>query len=154
VSDGWWQPAALLGLFVVLEVLISQVIEPWLYGRSIGVSEVAMLVAAAFWAWLWGPIGLVLAPPLTVILVVLGKYVPDLAFFDVLMGDEDALSPELRYYQRLLARDQDEASDLVEEHLQENSWEGVYDEVLLPALVHARRHRERDQVSEEDVEFL
>ncbi|HZT82092.1 MAG TPA: AI-2E family transporter, partial [Gemmataceae bacterium] len=153
-SDGWWRPVALFGLFVALEIFISQVIEPWLYGRSIGVSEVAMLVAAAFWAWLWGPIGLILAPPLTVILVVLGKYVPQLEFFDVLMGDEEALGPETRYYQRLLARDQDEAAELVEEYLQTNPWEKVYDQLFLPVLRMARRDREQDDLSAEDQEYV
>ena len=89
------------------------VMEPWLFGHSMGVSEVALLVAAAFWAFLWGPVGLVLSSPLTVCLVVLGKYVPQLEFLDVLLGDEPALDPDVSYYQRLLARDQDEAAQLV-----------------------------------------
>ena len=117
--------------------------EPWLYGQSIGVSEVALLVAAAFWTFLWGPIGLVLSGPLTVCLVVLGKYVPQLEFFDVLLGDEPALDPDVTYYQRLLARDQDEAAQMVLAQAQDDVPEQVYDELLVPALNYAKRDRER-----------
>ena len=89
---GWVQPLLLIGLFLAIELTASNVIEPRLYGHSIGVSEVALLVAAALWAFLWGPIGLILSSPLTVCLVVLGKYVPQLKFLDVLLGDEPALT--------------------------------------------------------------
>ena len=87
--------------------------EPWLYGHSIGVSTVSLVTAAAFWTFLWGPIGLVLSAPLTVCLAVLGKYVPQLGFFDVLLNDGPPLEPHVTYYQRLLARDQDEAARIV-----------------------------------------
>ncbi len=110
---GWVQPLLLIGLFLAIELTASNVIEPRLYGHSIGVSEVALLVAAALWAFLWGPIGLILSSPLTVCLVVLGKYVPQLKFLDVLLGDEPALDAHVTFYQRLLARDQDEATQLV-----------------------------------------
>ena len=110
---GWVQPILVLGLIVVLELVTANIVEPRLFGHSIGVSEVALLVAAAFWAFLWGPIGLVLSSPLTVCLVVLGKYVPQLEFLDVILGDEPSLSADVTYYQRLLARDQDEAAQLV-----------------------------------------
>ena len=110
---GWWQPLLVIGLFVALELVTNNVMEPWLYGHSIGVSEVALLIVAAFWAFLWGPVGLVLSAPLTVCLVVLGKYVPQLAFLDMLLGDEPALDADVSYYQRLLARDQDDAAQLV-----------------------------------------
>src|SRR6202040_3468130 len=106
---GWMQPCLAAGLIVILELVAANVVEPRLFGHSIGVSEVALLVSAAFWAFLWGPIGLVLSNPLTVCLVVLGKYVPQLEFFNVLLGDEPALDADVTYYQRLLARDQDEA---------------------------------------------
>ena len=111
--EGWVQPLLVIGLFLTIELLASNVAEPRLYGRSIGVSEVALLVAAAFWAFLWGPIGLILSSPLTVCLVVLGKYVPQLKFLDVLLGDEPPLDAHVTFYQRLLARDQDEATQLV-----------------------------------------
>src|SRR6202011_5903871 len=110
---GWVHPLEVIGLFLVLELLTSNVVEPRVFGKSIGVSEVALLVAAAFWAFLWGPAGLVLSSPLTVCLVVLGKYVPQLGFLDVLLGDEPSQDTDVHYYQRLLARDQDEATQLV-----------------------------------------
>ena len=99
---GWTQPLLVVGLLLALELVSNNVMEPWLYGQSIGVSEVALLVSAAFWAFLWGPIGLVLSGPLTVCLVVLGRYVPALEFFDVLLGDEPALDLDVKT--QLLAR--------------------------------------------------
>src|SRR5262249_55423048 len=105
--EGWTQPILAAALLLTLELVVANVIEPWLYGQSIGVSEVALLVAAAFWTFLWGPIGLVLSGPLTVCLVVLGRHVPQLGFISVLLGDEPALEANVRFYQRLLAGDQD-----------------------------------------------
>jgi predicted PurR-regulated permease PerM len=152
--EGWTQPLLVVGLLLLLELLSNNVMEPWLYSQSIGVSEVALLVAAAFWAFLWGPIGLVLAGPLTVCLVVLGKYVPQLEFFDVLLGDEPALDPEISYYQRLLAADQDEASELVQTYGKTFPPEQVYDGLLVPALTYAKRDRERDELTEQDERFI
>jgi predicted PurR-regulated permease PerM len=148
--EGWFQPLLVIGLFLTIELLASNVVEPRLYGRSIGVSEVALLVAAAFWAFLWGPIGLVLSSPLTVCLVVLGKYVPQLKFLDVLLGDEPPLDAHVTFYQRLLARDQDEATQLVLAQAKVSSPEQVYDEFLVPALNYAKRDRERDDLTESD----
>src|SRR5437588_436716 len=134
-----------LGLFVVLELFTNNVVEPLTYGHRIGVSSVALVVALAFWTWLWGPVGLVLATPLTVCLAVLGKYFPQLEFINVLMSDRPALESDVRYYQRLLARDQDEATDVVETYLADRQAETggfaeeVYDELLLPALTAARQ---------------
>jgi CheY-like chemotaxis protein len=153
-ADGWLQPLAVVLLFVVCEILCNLVFEPWLYGQSIGVSQAALLVAIAFWTWLWGPGGLLLAPPLTVCLVVLGKYVPALKFFDILLGDEPALTPEVTYYQRLLARDQDEASDLIREQFQEHSPEETFDRILIPALGNARRDLDANRVTEGDFDFI
>ena len=110
---GWTQPLLVIGLFLAIELFAGNVAEPRLYGRSIGVSEVALLVAAALWAFLWGPIGLILSSPMTVCMVVLGKYVPQLKFLDVLIGDEPPLDAHVTFYQRLLARDQDEATQLI-----------------------------------------
>src|SRR5262249_38175142 len=110
---GWGAMLMVIGLFLVLELTIANFIEPRLYGQSMGVSEIALLVSAAFWAFLWGPIGLVLSSPLTVCLVVLGRYIPQLDFLAVLLGDEPALDTSISFYQRLLARDQDEAEDLI-----------------------------------------
>jgi predicted PurR-regulated permease PerM len=148
--EGWVQPLLVIGLFLTIELLAGNVAEPRLYGRSIGVSEVALLVAAAFWAFLWGPIGLVLSSPLTVCLVVLGKYVPQLKFLDVLLGDEPPLDAHVTFYQRLLARDQDEATQLVLAQAKASSPEQVYDEFLVPALNFAKRDRERDDLTESD----
>jgi hypothetical protein len=155
ISFETWPPLLMvLGLFLVCELTSNLIMEPLLYGQSIGVSEAALLVAVAFWTWVWGPVGLVLAAPLTVCLVVLGKYVPYLEFFDILLGDKPALSADIRFYQRLLARDQDEASDIAEEKLAESSLERVYDRVLLPALTAARRGLENDQIGEEEAHFI
>lgn len=153
-SVGWTQPLLVLGLILVLELVSNSFMEPWLYGQSMGVSETALLIAAAFWTFLWGPIGLVLSGPLTVVLVVLGRHVPQLEFIDVLLGDEPALSEEASYYQRLLAHDQDEASDIVQQYAETHSVEAVFDELLIPALCMAKRDRERGILSEESERFV
>jgi predicted PurR-regulated permease PerM len=154
MSPGWFQPLLVIGLFLAIELTASNVIEPRLYGRSIGVSEVALLVAAVLWAFLWGPIGLVLSSPLTVCLVVLGKYVPQLKFLDVLLGDEPPLDAHVTFYQRLLARDQDEATQLVLAQARTSSPEQVYDDFLVPALNYAKRDRERDDLTKSDEESV
>jgi hypothetical protein len=143
-----------VGLFLTLELISNLAVEPWLYGRGIGVSETATLVMVAFWTWLWGPIGLILATPLTVCLVVLGKYVPHLGFFDTLLGDRPALETHVGYYQRLLARDQDEAADIAAQHLKGNSLAATFDSLLIPALVYAKHDLERDVLSKEDQRFV
>jgi predicted PurR-regulated permease PerM len=150
----WATPLVIFGYFLALELLTANVVEPLLFGHSTGVSPVALLLAAAFWTWLWGPVGLVLSTPLTVLLVVLGKYVPQLEFFEVLLGDEPALHPSVTYYQRLVARDQDEASELVEEFVQTHTLDAVYEQVLLPALALARKDREREELDADDFEFV
>ncbi|MHB1426506.1 MAG: AI-2E family transporter [Gemmataceae bacterium] len=151
---GWVQPILVLALIVVLELVAANIVEPRLFGHSIGVSEVALLVAAAFWAFLWGPIGLVLSSPLTVCLVVLGKYVPQLEFLDVILGDEPSLSAEITYYQRLLARDQDEAAQLVLMQAKTLPPEQVYDKLLVPALNYVKQDRARDDLTEADEQFI
>jgi predicted PurR-regulated permease PerM len=153
-APGWLQPVLVFALILALELFISNVVEPILYGRSMGVSSVALLVAAAFWAWLWGPIGLVLSVPITVCLAVLSKYVPQLEFFEILVKDEPALDTPVRYYQRLLARDEDEAGDMVEDYLRDHPWESVFDEVLLPALLLARRDRERGELEADEQQAI
>jgi predicted PurR-regulated permease PerM/CheY-like chemotaxis protein len=154
VFPAWTQSLVILGLLLLLEVSTANVVEPLLFGHSTGVSPIALLAAAAFWTWLWGPIGLVLSTPLTACLVVLGRYVPHLEFLGVLLGDEPALDPEVNYYQRLLARDQDEASELVEEFLQAQGKEKVYDSILSPALVLAKRDRESGALAPDDEQFI
>jgi cell division septation protein DedD len=113
-----------------------------------------VLVSAVFWTWLWGPIGLVLATPLTVCLVVIGKYVPQLQFLDILLGDQPVLEPPQKVYQRLLAMDADEVSDQVDELLKTMSLEDVYDQVLIPALAMAEEDRHRERLDEQRHKFI
>jgi len=126
-----------LAMFVGVEIVVSQAVEPNVLGSSTGVSPMAVLVAAVFWTWLWGPIGLLLSTPLTVLLVVMGKYVPQLAVFDVLLGDEPVLDPTTRIYQRLIAGDDEEAAEMSLEYLKERPLQAVYDQILIPALAQA-----------------
>jgi predicted PurR-regulated permease PerM len=154
VFEGWTQPLLVVLLFVVLEPAIFLVLEPLLYGGSAGVSEVALLVAVGFWTWLWGPVGLIVATPLTVCLVVLGKYIPDLEFVAVLMGDGPALEPYLAFYQRLLAEDVDDAAGIVEEYLETHSVPEAYDDILVPALKCVKRDRARDDLSDDEEHFV
>jgi predicted PurR-regulated permease PerM len=151
---GWIQLALVVGLFLLLELWSNLVMEPWLYGQSIGVSEVGLLVVTGFWTWLWGPIGLVLATPLTVCIVVLGRYVPHLHFFDKLLGKAPALDPPVGYYQRLLARDQEEATELIEDYAKAHTLEKVYDDVFLPALLLAWQDRNQGILTGEDEAFI
>jgi predicted PurR-regulated permease PerM len=136
------------GMFVFIELLSNNLMEPYLYGTSTGMSTIAILVSAVFWTWLWGAVGLLLATPLTVVLVVIGKYVPQMQFLDIMLGDEPVLEPGERVYQRLLATDQEEATELVREYLKEMDLERVYDEVLNPALALAEHDRHRGRLDE------
>ncbi|PSJ16466.1 AI-2E family transporter [Nitrosomonas supralitoralis] len=140
ISPDWSLAIMVLAMFCVLELITNMIIEPMLYGRGIGVSQAALLVCVAFWTWFWGPIGLVLASPLTVCIVVLGRYVPCLGFLDTLLGDRPTLSIGQRFYQRLLADDVDEASDLIEKELSNPDLElsQVYDSIAITALMQAR----------------
>ncbi|MEO6788684.1 MAG: AI-2E family transporter [Chthoniobacteraceae bacterium] len=133
-SASWTQPLFTLGLFVAVELIVANVVEPWLYGASTEISSLAVVVSAVFWTWLWGGVGLVLATPMTVCLAVAGKYLPDLAFLDLLMGDKPSIAPSDRLYQRLLALNGEEAGDIVEQHASEHSAIAAFDEVLIPAL--------------------
>ncbi|HEX4795392.1 MAG TPA: AI-2E family transporter [Humisphaera sp.] len=146
--------AATLGMYVAIELVIANVLEPWLLGSSTGLSIMAILVSAVFWTWLWGPIGLLLATPLTVIVVVLGKYVPHLSFFDVLLGDEQALEPFVRVYQRLLSMDQEEAGELLHDYRKDKGLEFVYDQIMIPALVMAAKDRHLGQLDTERQVFI
>lgn len=141
VFHGWLGALAVAGLFVVVELVVANVMEPWLYGSSTGMSPLGVLVAVVFWSALWGPVGLVLAIPLTACLVVAGRYVPQLEFFSILLGRDPALSPVVQFYQRLLAGDDDEAEDLADEHLRRHGLVSLYDEVMIPALHLAERDR-------------
>ena len=154
ISTGWGTPIYTVTLFVVLELFSNNVMEPWLYGKHTGVSAVAILVAAVFWTWLWGIAGLLLATPLTVCLLVLGKHVPELSFLDTLLGNEPVFEPQKRVYQRLLAGDQEEATELVEEDLQKKPRVDVYDTLLIPALTLAEVDWHRGELDETRHKFI
>jgi predicted PurR-regulated permease PerM len=151
---GWVQPLLVTGLIVLLELASNMLLEPVLYGRTVGVSTVALMVAIAFWTWLWGPIGLLLATPLTVSLGVLGRYVPQVEFLGILLSDEPVLEPHTGYYQRLVAQDQDEAADLVEEFLDTHTLAETYEAVLIPALSTAKKDLARGNLSAAEGEFI
>jgi predicted PurR-regulated permease PerM len=153
ISETWTLPAMAFGYFAVIEILMSQVAEPLLFGHTTGVSPLALVIAITFWTWLWGAIGLMLAIPLTACLAVLGRHLPQLEFLDVLLGSEPVLDELTRYYQRLLARDQDEATDLVEGYVEKHPPETVYDKLLLPAIHQAKQDHERGELPLEDEQF-
>lgn len=154
VSTGWLTPILTLGMFVVLELLCGNFLEPWLYGKGTGVSAVAVLVAAVFWTWLWGIVGLLLATPLTVCLLVIGKHVPQLAFLDVLLGNEPVLEPQRRVYQRLLAGDLEEATELFDEDAEKKPLVEVYDTMLIPALALTEIDWHRGELDENKHKFI
>ncbi len=133
-SDGWTQTWITAGALVGLEVVTANLLEPWIYGACTGISPLAILVSAAFWTWIWGPVGLVLSTPLTVCLLAVGKHFPHLRFLDILFGDEPALSRPSRLYHRLLAGDQDEAWEILREGSAERSLVEIVDGTLVPAL--------------------
>ena len=143
VDPGWSMVTWTVVLFLGLEVVTSQLIEPVIQGHSTGLSPVAVVVAATFWAWLWGPVGLVLAVPLTVVLVVLGRHVDALKFFDVLFGDKPALSEAEGFYQRMLARDPIEAIEHAKSYMAKHSLAAYCDDVVRPALMLAQKDAER-----------
>jgi len=148
ISTGWTALFLTVGLFVALELFVNNVMEPWIYGKNTGVSSVAVLVAAVFWTWLWGPVGLLLATPVTVCLLVIGKHVPQLSFLDVLLGNEEVLDLHARVYQRLLAGDQEEAAELIQGCFGHMPLVEIYDTVLVPALAMAEVHWRRGELDD------
>ena len=154
VEPGWLKLALVFVIYGGTDVILYNFVEPWFYGTSTGVSPLGVLVAAVFWTWLWGPVGLLLAMPLTVCLVVVGRYVPNLEFLSVMLSDEEVLTPETRFYQRLLAMDLDEATDVAEEFLKGRSLEELYDKVVIPALSLAEEDRHRGKLDEERQKFI
>ncbi|MBX9627980.1 MAG: AI-2E family transporter [Gemmataceae bacterium] len=153
VSETWGPALAVVGLFIGLELVCNNVFEPMLYGPSMGLSEVAQLVAAGLWAFLWGPIGLVLSGPLTTCLLVLGKYVSRFEYLDVLLGDEPVLEPKVAFYQRLAARDQDEAAEIALAEAGKADAVATFDRVVVPALCLAKRDVADGDLSAEDLKF-
>ena len=134
VDPGWSMALWTIALYGVVELTVGQVVEPFIYGHSTGLSPVSVVVAAIFWSWLWGPVGLILSTPLTLCLVVLGRHVPRLEFLDVILGDRPALTPIESFYQRILADDADAALEQAEQLLRDRSLSSYYDEVVLKAL--------------------
>jgi hypothetical protein len=154
VFNTWTPPLLVVGLCVGLELITGNFVEPLLYGAHTGISSLAILVAAVFWTVLWGPAGLVLSTPLTVCLLVLGRYVPQLSFLHVLLGDEPVLEPQAQLYQRLLAMDSTEARSVVDVFLKEHTRLELYDLVVIPALTLAEQDRHRGAIDAAREEFL
>ncbi|MGZ8484336.1 MAG: AI-2E family transporter [Candidatus Binatia bacterium] len=154
VFQGWLWPLLVFALIVGMEIVIATILEPLLYGESAGVSEVGMLVSVAFWTWLWGPVGLLLAMPLTVCVVVIAKYMPPMEFIGVLLSDGSFLEPAIGYYQRLLAADRAEAKAIVGSYAEKDSPAQVYDNLMVPALGHAKRDLLQGNVSEAELQFV
>jgi hypothetical protein len=134
VGSGWEMLVLTAALFAVLELLAGQVLEPLIFGHSTGLSPVAIILSASFWTWLWGPVGLILATPLTVCLVVVGRHVERLKFLDIMLGDRPPLTPPQLVYQRMLAGDPMEAAEQAHDHLKNASLDDYYDAVLLKGL--------------------
>ena len=154
IFPGWTQLLLVVALFVALDVITAYFVEPVAIGRRTGVSALALVIAAVFWAWLWGPVGLLLTTPLTVCLVVVGKHVPRLEILAVLLGDEPALEPRYTFYQRLLAGDEDEAEGILEKSLRTAGRVEAFDAVVLPALLLAARDHARGDLSDGDHDFV
>jgi hypothetical protein len=151
---GWAETLQTLALFLVMDLIAAYFVEPVVFGYRTGVSSFALLVSALFWIWVWGPAGLLLATPLTVCIAVLGRHVRSLRFLAIIFADEPALTPHVRFYQRLLARDEDEAGAVVNRKLHELGVVGVVDQVLMPAVSLVLHHREMNEISAEDATFI
>lgn len=149
VDPGWTMVLWTAALFIVIELATNNVIEPWLYGSRTGISPLAIIVAAIFWTWLWGPLGLLLSTPLTVCLVVLGRHVPQFEFLDVLFGNEPVLEPDQQIYQRFLAGDAEEATDRAEMFLEDNDLITFYETVAIPALALGEFDRARGVLADD-----
>lgn len=150
VFPGYSVVIAVLALIVVMELLSNNVLEPWLYGTSSGISAVAVIIAAVFWGWLWGPVGLLLSTPLTVCLVVLGHYVPRFKIFSTLLGENVEVKMSMRFYQRLLAGDAHRARELLLKHADDNGLDESADLVLVPAIKRIRSDHQAESLSQSD----
>jgi predicted PurR-regulated permease PerM len=154
VFDNWTPPLLVFLLFATLELVTANFVEPWLYGIHTGISALALLLTTVFWTVLWGPAGLILSTPLTVCVVVLGRYVPQFSFLHVILGDEAVLVAEGRFYQRLLAMDDQEARAVADLYLSGNSLRQLYDSVIIPALTMAEQDRHKGALDQNREEFL
>ncbi len=154
VDPGWSKLAYTLGLFIVMEIISNNFIEVVLYGASTGISNLALLVAAVFWTWLWGPAGLVLSTPLTVCVLVLGNYVPGMNFLSMLLGSEPVLEPPAQFYQRMLSMESEDMLDLAVKHIEEGSLQDFYEDVFVPALLLSEEDRHTGTLSEARQRFI
>jgi predicted PurR-regulated permease PerM len=154
MSDHWWQPATALAVFATMELITANVVEPRLLGHTLGLSEVAQLVSAAFWAFMWGPIGLVLSGPITACLLVISKNVQRLRPLEVLLGVDEPLAPPMAFFQRLAARDPDEAWRITSEFAAANPDEPIADAVFIPALALAQNATENRELSDDDCRWI
>lgn len=152
IAPGWSLVLWVGALFLTTELVSNNVVEPWLYGSHTGLSPLAIIISAIFWSWLWGPLGLMLSTPLTVCLVVLGRYVPQFSFLDVLLGNEPVLEPHEKLYQRLLAGDPDEATANAEDYLEDEYLVDYYEKVGMPALLLGEVDRQRGVMSDAQIE--
>lgn len=134
ISSSWFTPLITIALFIVLEAIVSNFVEPWLYGANTGVSPIALIISAVFWTWLWGPVGLVLSTPLTVCLAVIGRHVPRLEFLGTLLSEDQALAPHEEFYHRLLSFSVDSAEEFATKYVETESLTALYDKVLIPAI--------------------
>ncbi|MBV9044348.1 MAG: AI-2E family transporter [Alphaproteobacteria bacterium] len=149
VDPGWTKTVETLALFTVMESITGQAIEPWLYGRNMGLSALAVVVAAGFWTFVWGPVGLLLSTPLTMCLVVLGRHVDQLRFLDVMLGDQPPMAPEESFYLRMLAGNGDEAAEQAEIFMQDHGLPAYFDEVAVKGLALAQLDVNRNALTEE-----
>ncbi len=154
VSPDWTAPLLTISMFVVLEILSNNVMEPWLYGSSTGVTPIALIVAALFWTWLWGPVGLVLATPLTVCLVVMGRHIPRLAFLAVALSDDEPLTPAEDFYQRIHRSGEHDGMELVDTYLKTNPPGSLFDSVLVPVITSAETDHRLGLLEQEQLEFI
>ncbi len=154
VDPGWTMLLWVIGLFVVMELISNNIIEVVVYGATTGISNFALLVAAVFWTWLWGPAGLALSTPLTACLLVIGNYVPALGFLKMLLGSEPVLDPPDQFYQRMLSMESEDMLELANRYINEHSVEQFYDEVFLPALLMSEEDRHRGSLTESRQQFI
>jgi hypothetical protein len=131
---GWTEPVLVLLLFALVDGVVTHVLEPMIYGRTTGISPLALLVSSALWTVLWGPIGLLLAPPITACLAILGRHVPAFGFLEILLGDGEALPAPLRFYQRYLAEDAEGAQQIAEEYAESEGIAATLRDLVVPAI--------------------
>jgi predicted PurR-regulated permease PerM len=154
VAPDWMAPLLTISLFIVLELLSNNVMEPWLYGSSTGVTPIALIIAALLWTFLWGPLGLVLATPLTVCMVVMGRHIPRLAFLSIALSDEEALTPAEECYHRLHRMGEHDETEFVENYLKTHPMQSLFDEVLIPVVAMAETDHRLGLLETEQLQFV